>query len=69
MCSVVENLEPQYFIAKAAVQTEHLRVQSQQWKQQNNVWNRFIIVSFSFFVVNFEHIMHIVLVFLLWTSN
>ena len=41
-------------------------VQSQKWEHQNNVWNQFKVNSRSgVFVVNFEQISHIVLVFLL----
>ena len=53
----------------------HLIVQSQQWKQQNNVWNLFNISNkdtrttscTGLFIVNLEQISHIVLVLTLLT--
>ena len=57
--------------------TRYLLVQSQQWKQQSNVWNLLTIKTpkrrqwyrFGAFVVNFEQISKIVLLFLLLTLN
>ena len=57
--------------------SHHLLVQSQQWKNKNNVWNVFKVTNkitslYCYFVVyygvsfgNFEQILYIVLVFLL----
>ena len=44
----------------------HLLVQSQQWKHQNNAWNLF---KSGVFIINFEQISHIPLVFPLLNLN
>ena len=48
----------------------NLYVKSQQWKHQNTVWNLFKVnLRSGVFVVNFEQISQIVLVFSLFTIN
>ena len=48
----------------------HLLVQSQQWKHQNNVWNKARRQwRCGVFIVNFEHISYIFLMFPLLTLN
>ena len=63
--------------------SQHVLVQSQQWKHQNNKWNLFKvnnkdtrttndvfdIILVSFFIVNCEQILHIFLVFPYWHST
>ena len=59
--------------------SQHLIVQSQQWKHKNRVWNIWKVnnkytrmtscCSFGVFIVNFEQISHIVLIFPLLTLN
>ena len=53
------------------VPSRHLLVQSQQGKHSNNVWNLFKVNNKdnSVFIVNFEQISRIVLVFSLLTLN
>ena len=53
----------------------YLLVHTQQWKQRNNVWNKFkvnnkdIRTTSGVFIANFEHILHIALVFPLLPLN
>ena len=47
----------------------HLIAQSQQQKYQNNVWNLLKFSRSVVFIVNFEQISHIFLMFLLLTWN
>ena len=59
--------------------SQHLIVQSQQWKHKNRVWNIWKVNNkytrmtsccrFGVFIVNFEQISHIVLIFPLLTLN
>ena len=64
--------------ADSLLPSQHLFVQSQQQKHQNNVWNLFKVnnkvkgttaITFFCFIVNFEQISRIVLVFLLFILN
>ena len=70
------NLQPNVEFRLQNYPRQHLLVKSQQWKHQNNNWNLFKVNNkdttttsmasswcSSLFIVNFEQISHIVLVF------
>ena len=78
-----ENLLPKWCVVKCLfcdnnpryIPNRHLLVQGQQWKYQNNMWNLFkfnnkdVWHRFVVFIVNFEQMSHIALVFQLLTLN